>query len=194
VADRLDTAQALYEDGHVLRAADLLRGERGLAEQSGDAARATEIDDLVTQMRQHLGGDELRAFDGALAGTIVTPPVGKQALLGPREKRALVAALALLAISVPNAGWLADRLRGDGGGRPAGPRDAPAADPAAAYDQIRVGMTTLQVRGILGEPDSRQNIQGGGGTLECWYYGDATAALRFQFCFDGTTLQTKAEY
>ena len=103
-------------------------------------------------------------------------------------RRLVVPLVALVVIVAVNRDWFADRLEGD---------DSPSApslyssdvDVSQHYEEIQLGMTTLRVRAILGEPDSKQNIQSEGSTLECWYY-DPT----YQFCFDNARLRSKADY
>jgi hypothetical protein len=65
---RLDKAQRLFEEGFLDDAAALLHRESHQVRARGSDDRVAEIDDLVGQMRAHLEGDELRAFDRLLAG------------------------------------------------------------------------------------------------------------------------------
>jgi hypothetical protein len=63
----LDEAQQLFEAGSINDAARLLRRVRVVAAERGRVDVLTEVDDLASQMRAHLTGNERHAFDGLVA-------------------------------------------------------------------------------------------------------------------------------
>ena len=72
----------------------------------------------------------------------------------------------------------------------------------AQFDSIQVGTSKSAVIDRLGEPDpdsiqdtSSTDLQGGTAKSSCIYYTKRGEIVsRYQFCFDGAKLQTKASY
>lgn len=61
------------------------------------------------------------------------------------------------------------------------------------YAQIKVGQTKAQVRNIIGgKPESVDETDIGGLSMECWYYGVLSSDSTYQFCFEGNRLSTKS--
>ncbi len=117
------------------------------------------------------------------AGKAKPPPIvasSRSAAGTEWVKRMAIATVALTVIVVVNRSWFAEKF---GGGEPSPSfRFGPAnVDVSARFNDVNEGMNTLQVRGILGEPDRSQQVQSGGNALDCWYYDP-----NFQFCFENS--------
>ncbi len=62
------------------------------------------------------------------------------------------------------------------------------------FNRVAAGVTKDGLRGLIGEPASRQSVDVEGIVVDCWYYGVAAASGAYQFCFQDGRLRTKTRY
>ena len=73
-------------------------------------------------------------------------------------------------------------------------RQSAAQVSAAEFAGVADGLTFAQLRGLVGEPESKARTELEGIELECWYYGIVGESGAYQFCFRNGRLATKFRY
>ena len=64
----------------------------------------------------------------------------------------------------------------------------------AEFAHIRPGITPTRLRGLVGEPESKNKTRVEGLEIECWYYGIVAETGSFQFCFANGKLTSRFRY
>ena len=64
----------------------------------------------------------------------------------------------------------------------------------AEFAHIRPGITPSRLRGLVGEPESKNKTRVEGMEIECWYYGIVAETGSFQFCFANGKLTSRFRY
>jgi len=62
------------------------------------------------------------------------------------------------------------------------------------FNALSAGTTTRRLRGLVGDPQTRQTVDVEGVGVECWYYGVARASGAYQLCFQNGRLRTKTRF
>ncbi len=114
-------------------------------------------------------------------------------------KRILVVGLVVLAAVVvvpvllaqaPGVRSKAESLLGGGGGS----AQSSSQISRAEFNEIGSGISTKELRALVGEPDSSHAATVEGIEVECWYYGVGGATATYQLCFANGFLTSKLRF